>query len=436
MRFEIDYVKIYTMKNGGNSSKIKEVKFEKTIEFTAESIIENALNLHATDVHIEPRENSVLVRFRIGGVLKNMSEIPKKDFPKITKYFKSLAGLNFSEKTFPQSSTIHYGEARIRISTTPVFLGEKITLRLMRARKYVRKLNEIGLWGENLRAVEQILRQPRGIVFTVGDGSNTTNFSILNELNSSEKNIVTIEKTIEKTITGINQTEINPKIGLGYFEMTKSALSQNPDIIYIDNLNDRKTAELIFDSAMRGKFIIASVPVRKTSEVIPFLNHLGIEPFLIIANVLGIISQTLMRTISKKSTVNVKISKEESSLILQEFNISPLRIHQLEKDFKNEKYPNNSLTTSSNSILNLPSIKKNISPEIAFSGTTGIFEVLSLIEGKISKEIKELIPVNPSSVEIEEILSINNFVNLRTDGLLKVLQKETVLSELMRRTGF
>ena len=147
---------------------------------------------------------------------------------------------------------------------------------------------------------------------------------------------------------------------------------------------------------MRGKFIIASVPVRKTSEVIPFLNHLGIEPFLIIANVLGIISQTLMRTISKKSTVNVKISKEESSLILQEFNISPLRIHQLEKDFKNEKYPNNSL----------------------------------------AKEIKGLIPVNPSSVEIEEILSINNFVNLRTDGLLKVLQKETVLSELMRRTGF
>ncbi len=306
----------------------------------------------------------------------------------------------------------------------------------MRARKYVRKLNEIGLWGENLRAVEQILRQPRGIVFTVGDGSNTTNFSILNELNSSEKSIVTIEKTIEKTITGINQTEINPKIGLGYFEMTKSALSQNPDIIYIDNINDRKTAELIFDSAMRGKFIIASVPVRKTSEVIPFLNHLGIEPFLIIANVLGVISQTLMRTISKKSTVNVKISKEESSLILQEFNISPLRIHQLEKDFKNEKYPNNSLATSSNSILNLPSIKKNISPEIAFSGTTGIFEVLSLLEGKISKEIKELIPVNPSSVEIEEILSMNNFVNLRTDGLLKVLQKETVLSELMRRTGF
>lgn len=424
------------MENGGKNSKIKEVKFEKTIKFTAESIIENALNLHATDVHIEPRENSVLVRFRIGGVLKNMSELPKKDLPKITKYFKYLAGLNFSEKTFPQSATIHYGEARIRISTAPVFLGEKITLRLMRARKHVRKLNEIGLWGENLRSVEQILRQPRGIVFTVGDGSNTTNFSILNELNSSEKNIVTIEKTIEKTISGINQTEINPKIGLGYFEMTKSALSQNPDIIYIDSLNDRKTAELIFDSAMRGKFIIASVPVRKTSEVIPFLNHLGIEPFLIIANVLGIISQTLVRTISKKSIVSAKISKDESSLILQEFNVSPLRIHQLEKDFKSEKHSKNTLATSSNSILNLPTIKKNISPDIAFAGTTGIFEVLDLLEGRISKEIKELIPVNPSSIEIEEILSANNFINLRIDGLLKVLQKETVLSELMRRTGF
>ena len=424
------------MENGGKNSKIKEVKFEKTIKFTAESIIENALNLHATDVHIEPRENSVLVRFRIGGVLKNMSELPKKGLPKITKYFKYLAGLNFSEKTFPQSATIHYGEARIRISTAPVFLGEKITLRLMRARKHVRKLNEIGLWGENLRSVEQILRQPRGIVFTVGDGSNTTNFSILNELNSSEKNIVTIEKTIEKTIPGINQTEINPKIGLGYFEMTKSALSQNPDIIYIDSLNDRKTAELIFDSAMCGKFIIASVPVRKTSEVIPFLNHLGIEPFLIIANVLGIISQTLVRTISKKSIISTKISKDESSLILQEFNVSPLRIHQLEKDFKSEKHSKNTLATSSNSILNLPTIKKNISPDIAFAGTTGIFEVLDLLEGRISKEIKELIPVNPSSIEIDEILSANNFINLRIDGLLKVLQKETVLSELMRRTGF
>ena len=424
------------MKEGGKISKIKEIKFENSVKFAAESIIENALNLHATDVHIEPREDSTLVRFRINGVLKTVNEFSKDFLPKLSKYFKHLGGLNFSEKTFPQSATVWHGEARIRISTTPVFLGEKVTLRLIRARKSVRKLNEIGLWGENLQQIQQILRQPRGIIFTIGEGNNTTNFSILNELNSSEKNIVTIEKNIEKTIPGINQTEINPRIGLDYFEMTKSALSQNPDILYIDNLKDSKTAELIFDASMRGKFIIASLPVQKISEIIPFLNYLGIEPFLIGANVLGMISQTLIRTVSKKSISKTKISKEESSLILQEFKTTGAKIHQLEKDFRDKVHPKNKLSTSSNSILELPIIRKKENYELAFSGNTAIFEVLSLINGEISKEIKNLIQIKPTSVEIEEILSANNFKNMKLDGLAKVLQNETILPELMRKTGF
>lgn len=424
------------MKEDGKISKIKEIKFENSVKFAAESIIENALNLHATDVHIEPREDSTLVRFRINGVLKTVNEFSKDFLPKLAKYFKHLGSLNFSEKTFPQSATIRHGEARIRISTTPVFLGEKVTLRLIRARKSVRKLNEIGLWGENLQQVQQILRQPRGIIFTIGEGNNTTNFSILNELNSSEKNIVTIEKNIEKTIPGINQTEINPRIGLDYFEMTKSALSQNPDILYIDNLKDSKTAELIFDASMRGKFIIASLPVQKISEIIPFLNYFGIEPFLISANVLGMISQTLIRTVSKKAISKTKISKEDSSLILQEFKTTGVKIHQLEKDFRDKVHPKNKLSTSSNSILELPIIQKKENYELAFSGNTAIFEVLSLINGKISKEIKSLIQLKPTSTEIEEILSINNFKNMKLDGLVKVLQNETILPELMRKTGF
>ena len=186
------------MENGGEKSKIKEVKFEKSVSFTAESIIENALNLHATDVHIEPQEDFILVRFRINGVLKNINKFSKDMSPKIIKYFKHLGGLNFSEKTFPQSSTIQYGDARIRISTTPVFLGEKITLRLIRARKSVRKLEEIGLWGENLQSIQQILRQPRGIFFTIGEGNNTTNFAILNELNQVKKTSLRLKKRLKK----------------------------------------------------------------------------------------------------------------------------------------------------------------------------------------------------------------------------------------------
>ena len=218
--------------------------------------------------------------------------------------------------------------------------------------------------------------------------------------------------------------------------MVKSALSQNPDILYIDNLKDSKTAGLIFDASMRGKFIIASLPVQKISEIIPFLNYLGIEPFLISANVLGMISQTLIRTVSKKAISKTKISKEESSLILQEFKTTGAKIHQLEKDFRDKVHPKNKLSTSSNAILELPIIRKKENYELAFSGNTAIFEVLSLINGEISKEIKNLIQIKPTSVEIEEILSANNFRNMKLDGLAKVLQNETILPELMRKTGF
>ena len=421
------------MENGGKISKKREFKIEKSVRFAAESIIENALNLHATDVHIEPREGSTLVRFRINGVLRNMNELSPEILPKLAKYFKMLGDLNFSEKTFPQSAMIWHGGARIRISTTPVLLGEKVTLRLIRARENVRKLSESGIWGENLRLIQQALRQPRGIIFTIGNGKNTTNFALLNELNSPNKNIVTIEKTIEKILPGINQTEIKPKIGLNYFEMTKSAFNQNPDIIYIDNLADKKTAELIFDASMRGKFVIASLPVSKTSEVVPFLTYLGIEPFLINANTLAIVGQALVRTVPKKSTTLTKLSKTESSVILKEFKISADKLHSLEKGSKKS---NQKLLTSENSITNLPTLKPEISPEFAFTGTTAIFEVISFLDGKLAKEIKSLVSIKPNSTEIEEILEENKFTSLKIDGLLKVLKNETVLPEILRQTGF
>ena len=148
------------------------------------------------------------------------------------------------------------------------------------------------------------------------------------------------------------------------------------------------------------------------------------------------ISQTLIRTVSKKAISKTKISKEESSLILQEFKTTGVKIHQLEKDFRDKVYLKNKLSTSSNSILELPVIRKKENYELAFSGNTAIFEVLSLINGKISKEIKSLIQLKPTSTEIEEILSINNFKNMKLDGLVKVLQNETILPELMRKTGF
>jgi type II secretory ATPase GspE/PulE/Tfp pilus assembly ATPase PilB-like protein len=322
------------MKNGGKNLKKTGYESEKSVAFLAEKIIENALNLRATDVHIEPREDHTLVRFRIHGALQDFEKLPPIYSKKLAKHFKSLGELDFGEKIFFQTAKIKHGKANIRISVSPTFLGEKITLRVMSSKHKVRSLEEIGLWGDNLRRVRQAIRQPSGILITIGAGKNNTNFAILNEIISSKKNIVTVEKHIEKGISKINQTEVKPRIGLDYPQATKAALSQNPDVILIDDLRDKKTAELAFDASSRGKFVIISLPVQKTSEAIPYLEFLGVPSFMIATNVLAIISQKLIRTVSPQAVIFKKISKTESKVLLNEFKISASHLNNLEKSAK------------------------------------------------------------------------------------------------------
>ena len=418
------------MKRGGEKSSYKS---DKAVEFTVEKIIENALNLRATDVHIEPREDSTLVRFRIHGALRDIEKLPKTYSQKLAKHFKFLGDLDFSEKNFAQTAQIKHGNSNIRVSIAPTFLGEKITLRVLSAKSRVRTLEEIGIWGENLRLIQQALRQPHGIIFTIGQGKNNTNFALINELVSSEKNIVTVEKHIEKAIPNLNQTSVNPRIGLDCFRATQSALNQNPDVIMVDDVRDSKTAELLFDAAARGKLVIASVPVQHISEVIPYLEFLGIPNFLLATNILAVVSQKLVRTAAKTALEFRKINKTESQVLANEFKIQIPTIHELEKAAT--KHFGEKTHTSELSILEIPQMKSEFS-EIGFTGVTGIFEVMSFIEGKFGRELRNLVAHSPNSAEIEDFLDENSFVSLKTDGLLKALQGQTTVREIMRRTGF
>lgn len=421
------------MKIGGKKTKNQGYKTESTVQFTAEKIIENAFNLRATDIHIEPHEDFTLVRFRIHGTLKNFQKLPQNYAKKLAKHFKFIGNLDFSEKNFMQTASIKHGKARIRISITPTFLGEKITLRLLSTKSRIRTLQEVGLWGDNLRLVRQALNQPHGIIFTIGQGKNNTNFALLNEVLSDDKNIVTVENHIEKSIPKINQTEVKSRIGVDYYIAAKAALSQNPDIILIDNLQDLKTANLIFE-ASRSKLIIASLPVKKSSEVIPYLEFLGIPSFMIATNILAIINQTLIRTVSQNAIEFRKINKTESKVLLNEFNTTINTIHNLEKlaqkEFKNKK-----IHSSAESILEISQVREGLE-ESGYIGVTGIFEVISLINNKLGNELQNLIIHSASPVEIEDLLKGNNFPTIKIDGLIKSLQGQTSLKEIMRRTGY
>lgn len=427
------------MKNGGQKAVVKATKnnmSEKSIQFAAETLIENALNLHATDVHIEPRDGLTLVRFRIHGVLKTVNQLPADICPKLVKYFKQISDLNLREKTFAQTGNYIHGKAKIRVSISPTLSGEKITLRLIRAREHVRKLDEIGLWGENLQAVRQAIRQPSGIILTVGEGKNTTNFALLDEINSPEKNIVTVENSIERTISGINQTQINPKIGLDFYSGTEAALNQNPDVILINDISNLKTAELAISASMHGKIIIASLPVRYANEALPFLVNLGISPFLLSTNIISIIGQGLIRTTTFSALDKKPISKTESKLILSEFGINAKNLHNLEKSAKKaglgtKKQIN--FNTSESAILNIYELKPNT--QFAFTGQTSLFEVINMRDKKYGEDLRRFMLSSPSNTEISRLLQKSDFITLKADGLVKSLRGETPLNEVLRKTG-
>lgn len=424
------------MKDGGQkiaSKKDHEATSDKAIRFAAETIIENALNMHATDVHIEPRDGSTLVRLRIHGILNTVNKLPAEISPKLVKYFKKIANLSLKEKNFSQTGNYDHGGAKIRVSVSPTFSGEKITLRLIRARTSLRSLDEIGLWGDNLRQVRQSLRQPNGIIFTVGEGKNTTNFALIGELNSDEKNIVTVENSIEKTLSGINQTEIKPKIGLDFYEAFQGALNQNPDVVLINDITDLKTAQLAFDASMRGKLIIASLPVRHACEVVPFLANLGINPFLISANILTIIEQSLVRTTPTAALISTSISKADSQTILKDFKISAGQLHKLEILAQKNKIGKNKLSTSENQILSINHTKSNSGTN--FIGTTGIYEVISFINEKYSSDLQSFIMSSPSAAQISHFLKKEKVASIKVDGLVKSLRAIIPIEEVIRKTG-
>ncbi|MDO4902562.1 MAG: ATPase, T2SS/T4P/T4SS family [bacterium] len=419
------------MKTGRQNRKAFEV--DELVKTIAEEILSEGFSKKATDIHIEPRENHTLVRLRIGGMLKTAKTLPLELSAKLAKYFKFLAELNFSEKTFTQIGQFSREDYRVRVSTSPVFLGEKTTLRILRKQNSVRKLDQIGLWGKNLQSVEKALSQPRGVIITFGEGKNSTNFALLERLISEEKNIVSVERQIEKILTGVNQIAINPKIGLDYPQVLHAALSQNPDVVLVDSVKDKQTAEIIFEAAMSGKLIIASLPVHKTSQVVPFLKYLGVDYFLSSANILAIIGQTLIRTTDEKNLIFEEIPPQDSQAILSDFNISAQNLHNLEIAAREYFSQNSPLKTTSASIKKLAKFPEN--KEI-FTGSTAIFEAINLYEAPIGKDFRNFLSTQPNSSEIEEFLLENNYITIKIDGLVKSLRGQTSLKEVIRRTGF
>jgi type IV pilus assembly protein PilB len=285
-------------------------------------IIQQAINLRASDIHIEPCPEDICVRVRIDGDLHEMMRLSKNSLSAITTRIKIMGRMDIAEKRIPQDgrveSKINNKEIDMRISTIPTVYGEKIVLRLLDRNNFMFAKNELGFTKENLKSFDKILRQPYGMILVTGptgSGKTTTLYAVLKELNKVEKNIITIEDPVEYKLEGINQVQINPKAGLTFASGLRSILRQDPDIIMIGEIRDAETAEIAIRAAITGHLVLSTLHTNDSASSVVRLVDMGVEPYLVSSAVIGIVSQRLVKELCPNCKTAYKASYSDKSFL-------------------------------------------------------------------------------------------------------------------------
>jgi len=278
-----------------------------------DSIIEQAVQVQASDIHIEPGEKDVRFRVRVDGVLKTEINIPKDLHSALVARVKIIGGMNIAEKRLPQDGRIEINvlgkQIDLRISVMPTWHGEKIVLRILDRSRFLVNKEKLGFSGENLLKFSELLKNPHGLILVVGptgSGKTTTLYSMLNDLNVMHHNIITIEDPVEYLLAGINQTQVNVKAGLTFAIGLRALLRQDPDIVMVGEIRDKETAEIAVRAAITGHLVLSTLHTNDAVATIARLADMGVDSYLLAAAIAGVISQRLLRKICAncKTTYN------------------------------------------------------------------------------------------------------------------------------------
>lgn len=298
------------------------------------TLIENAINSQASDIHIEPVQDELRVRFRIDGVLHEIMRAAMAMANPVVSRIKIMADLNIAERRLPQDGRISYQlinkSIDLRVSTTPTMFGEKVVMRILDKSNIVVSKDALGLSGRDLELFNNFIAKPYGVVLVTGptgSGKTTTLYTMLNQLNVPQKNILTLEDPVEFNFSGINQVQVNPKAGLTFATGLRSFLRQDPDIIMVGEMRDKETSEIAIRAALTGHLVISTIHTNDSVSAITRLVDMGIEPFLLSASLIGIISQRLIRKICPKCGEAYNAGPKEYALLdLKHEGNSPLKM--------------------------------------------------------------------------------------------------------------
>jgi type IV pilus assembly protein PilB len=415
--------------------KEEDIAEDSPIAQTVNLVIEYAVKSGASDIHIEPREKHVLIRYRIDGVLHEANRLPKRTMGALVSRIKILANLKIDERRAPQDGRFKINmNGRIfafRVSTLPIAEGEKVVMRVLDESSEPLSLDKLGFWGKALEDIMDASRQPHGMILVTGptgSGKSTTLHSVLHILNKPNVNISTIEDPVEYKLEGVNQTQVNNKAGMTFAAGLRALLRQDPNIIMVGEIRDGETAGLGVQAALTGHLVFSTLHTNNAATCLPRLLDMGIEPFLIASVVRVVIGQRLVRRLVPEDSEEYAPNDAERKEIERVFGIKSKQdwetILKL-ADGAREAFdkPKNNKLTFWRPKGDLPSDKSG------YKGRMGIYEVL-----KNTTEVQKMIVSNATSEEIQSMAIKENMVTMQLDGLVKALLGMTSIEEILRVT--
>jgi len=401
-----------TLKPGEEEKIVEDAPIIKIVAV----ILRHATEGLASDIHIENVGDKVKVRFRVDGVLHTSLELPINVYNGVVARIKILAKLRLDEKRKPQdggiSAKINGRKIDFRVSTMPSYYGEKIVMRILDSEKGIQKLDNLNMSPENMKLVREALNKPYGLILITGptgSGKTTTLYSMLNELDHEEKNIVSLEDPVEYQINGINQSQIMPEIGYTFASGLRSILRQDPDIIYVGEIRDKETAELAIQAALTGHLVFSTLHTNSAIGAIPRLVDMGIDPYLIAPTLVLCIAQRLARKIHPTSKHEIPMDDATKLMIDTQFEDLP-------KEYKD------ALNINGKTMYEAVS-----SPECAsgLRGRMAIFEMFS-----IDKQLQQIILNKPQEQEIYKVVRSRGMLSIREDAIVKSLQGHIPMQEV------
>lgn len=397
------------------------VAVEAPVAKIVKTILEYAIKARASDIHIEPQEENIRIRYRIDGILQEKYLLPRNVHEAVVSRIKILASLKIDEKRVPQDGRFFFSadgnDVDLRISTLPTTYGEKVVMRLLKKSQKVPTLPDLGLRGLALKNLMSSIERPHGIIIVcgpTGSGKTTTLYSVLDIVATSKVNVVTIEDPVEYQMKGVNQVQVNVQAGLSFASALRSFLRQDPNVIMVGEIRDSETADLAINAALTGHLVFSTVHTNDASGVPPRLLDMGAEPFLLVSSLNCVVGQRVLRRVCKECVGEEEIPQDK--IVELKNTLGPVYT-MIEEKWKKE-----------GKTLKLPKIvgceKCN---NTGYLGRIAIYEVMPITE-KISKLIIE----KAAASEIQKLAMEEGMLTMKQDGYVKVLEGTTTLDEVLR----